>query len=101
MKNILLKALFTLCVLCFFNCSDDDNSSSNLDEEQIIDDDDDDTDDDTDSTGMIPCENGFAGLYFCNGIDLVARIPLSGMGASEGNDCWGWTDPETGKEYAL
>jgi choice-of-anchor B domain-containing protein len=23
------------------------------------------------------------------------------MGAGEGNDSWGWTDPETGKEYAL
>ena len=23
------------------------------------------------------------------------------MDANSGNDCWGWTDPLTGKEYAL
>src|SRR5690606_2887892 len=103
MKNIFLKAVFTISILCFLNCSDDDAPISNSDEEQIINDDDnDDNDDDTtDSTGLIPCENGFSGSYFCSGVDLVARIPLSEMGASEGNDCWGWTDPETGKEYAL
>ncbi len=50
-----------------------------------------------------PCENGFAGEYPCNNYDLIAHInidELGGVGAS-GNDCWGWTDPFTGKEYAL
>lgn len=47
------------------------------------------------------CENGFADIYPCNGYDLMAHIPLSVFGASAGNDSWGWTDPETGKEYAL
>ena len=50
-----------------------------------------------------PCENGFAGEYPCNNYDLIAHIDiddLGGVGAS-GNDCWGWTDPSTGKEYAL
>jgi hypothetical protein len=47
------------------------------------------------------CENGFANIYPCSGYDLMAHIPLSTMGAVEGNDSWGWTDPTTGREYAL
>tara|TARA_R110000787_G_scaffold45993_9_gene111943 strand:+ start:2761 stop:3987 length:1227 start_codon:yes stop_codon:yes gene_type:complete len=50
-----------------------------------------------------PCENGLAGIYPCNDYDLIAHIDIEaygGIGAS-GNDCWGWTDPSTGKEYAL
>lgn len=47
------------------------------------------------------CENGFAGVYPCNDYDLMAHIPLDTFAASEGNDCWGWTDTTTGKEYAL
>ncbi len=48
-----------------------------------------------------PCNNGMAGPYPCDGYDLQAAISLSVMGASSGNDSWGWTDPEDGKEYAL
>ncbi|WP_298340244.1 choice-of-anchor B family protein [uncultured Algibacter sp.] len=47
------------------------------------------------------CENGFAGNYPCNDYDLMAHIPLNIFGATEGNDCWGWTDITTGREYAL
>lgn len=49
------------------------------------------------------CENGFADGYPCNDYDLVAHLDLaqlSGVGI-EGNDCWGWTDPLTQKEYVL
>ncbi|QHI37967.1 hypothetical protein IMCC3317_33500 [Kordia antarctica] len=49
----------------------------------------------------IICENGFAGQYPCDGYDLMGHIPLSVFGASRGNDSWGWTDPQTGTEYAL
>jgi len=52
---------------------------------------------------QFPCVNGFAGIYPCDGYDLMAHIPidvLDGPGA-EGNDSWGWTDPTTDKEYAL
>lgn len=58
----------------------------------------------TNETGATPiakCENGFAGVYPCNGYDLMAQIPLSTFGAAEGNDSWGWTDSTTGNEYAL
>ncbi|MCB4799065.1 choice-of-anchor B family protein [Neotamlana laminarinivorans] len=50
---------------------------------------------------LASCENGFADVYPCNGYDLVARIPLSVFEAAAGNDCWGWTDIATNKEYAL
>jgi choice-of-anchor B domain-containing protein len=39
--------------------------------------------------------------YACQSVNLLGRVSLSQMGASAGNDVWGWTDPETGKEYAL
>ena len=51
-----------------------------------------------------PCEGGFAGNYPCEGVDLLANLPLSTFGPvvpSRGNDIWGWTDPQTGREYAL
>lgn len=47
------------------------------------------------------CTNGLAGIYPCNGYDLMVQIPLSVFGAVEANDSWGWTDPDTGKEYAI
>ena len=47
------------------------------------------------------CENGFAGSYPCNNYDLVGHIDLTTLGGNSGNDCWGWTDPSSGKEYAL
>ena len=49
------------------------------------------------------CENGLAGNYPCNDYDLLAFIPLDEMSGlnTSGNDCWGWVDPETNKEYAL
>ncbi len=52
-------------------------------------------------TGLVPCENGLAGSYPCNGYDLLAHIPISALAAQAGNDIWGWTDTSTGKEYAL
>tara|TARA_R110000787_G_scaffold15134_5_gene46832 strand:+ start:4003 stop:5415 length:1413 start_codon:yes stop_codon:yes gene_type:complete len=48
-----------------------------------------------------PCENGFALNYPCDGFDLQSHISLAEMGASGGNDSWGWTDPDDGTEYAL
>ena len=48
-----------------------------------------------------PCNNGIAGSYLCNGYDLQSSFSLGELGASSGNDSWGWTDPLDGKEYAL
>jgi choice-of-anchor B domain-containing protein len=51
--------------------------------------------------GAIPCENGMAGAYPCSGYDLLSNISIQSFGSEAGNDNWGWTDPETGKEYVL
>ena len=44
-----------------------------------------------------------AGIYPCNGIDLVSYLTGEEIGATQGlvNDMWGWTDPVTGTEWAL
>jgi choice-of-anchor B domain-containing protein len=49
----------------------------------------------------IKCENGMAGPWPCKGMDLVANLKPSEMDLKGLNDNWGWTDPETGYEYAL
>jgi len=53
------------------------------------------------ATAQTPCDSGMAGSYPCNGYDLQSHLTLSQMNASAGNDSWGWTDPQDGKEYAL
>ncbi len=53
------------------------------------------------------CTEGRVGLFDCNEVELLAYIPASLLraeGSARGvraNDNWGWTDPETGREYAL
>ncbi len=52
----------------------------------------------------VECVNGYAGIFECNNIDLVAFLPVHLMGGGRGvgtNDVWGWTDPESGHDYAL
>ena len=55
----------------------------------------------------LPCENGMAGIYPCNGYDLSGYLSLeelsigTALGNVSGNDSWGWTDPQDSKEYAL
>ncbi len=49
----------------------------------------------------VPCQNGKADEYPCKNVDLLSVLPLSEIGGGNGNDIWGWTDPDTGKEYAL
>lgn len=86
------RNLYVLIIGCFLvsvaqSCNSDDNTVAI---------------DDT----MVPfalCENGLADIYPCNDYNLMGFVPineLGGAGAS-GNDCWGWTDPSTQKEYAL
>jgi choice-of-anchor B domain-containing protein len=48
-----------------------------------------------------PCNSGVAGIYLCSGYDLQSSFTLGELGASSGNDSWGWTDSLDGKEYAL
>lgn len=61
----------------------------------------------------IKCTNGMAGEYPCRNIDLLSHISIEDLGYTKelqskyndrdvrGNDIWGWTDPETGREYAI
>ncbi|MFW6091751.1 MAG: hypothetical protein ACODAF_07700, partial [Actinomycetota bacterium] len=46
-----------------------------------------------------PCINGMAaGMFPCDGIDMMSFIPHGDLGTTFANDMWGWTDPETGQE---
>ncbi|HEX6135399.1 MAG TPA: choice-of-anchor B family protein [Longimicrobiales bacterium] len=50
------------------------------------------------------CDGGRMGEFPCTNIELVAHMPVSALGGERGvwvNDVWGWTDPETGRDYAL
>ncbi|KAL2106629.1 hypothetical protein VUR80DRAFT_6441 [Thermomyces stellatus] len=55
------------------------------------------------ATGATACEDGKAGEYLCNNVDLVGflRHQDAGSRTRQGNDIWGWTDSVTGREYAL
>lgn len=53
------------------------------------------------AASLTPCADGLAGEYPCNDVDMMAFVPLASMGSSGANDIWGWTDPATGKDYAL
>ena len=47
------------------------------------------------------CIDGNAGGYECLGIDLMSTVSLEQLDAAAANDCWGWTDTLTGREYAI
>ena len=53
------------------------------------------------SAAVTTCVDGFAGTYPCSKVDLVAFLPLAQMGGGNGNDIWGWVDPQTQREYAI
>ena len=51
-----------------------------------------------------PCTDGATGPLDCSQVDLVAFVPLASLGADPGtilNDIWGWSDPVTGRDWAL
>ena len=55
--------------------------------------------------GAVACgEDGTAAAFPCEGVRLMSFLPVSEVGGDRGvemSDVWGWTDPETGREYAL
>lgn len=54
--------------------------------------------------GRVDCVNGEAAGFECGEMDLVSFVPVADLGGGRGidlNDIWGWTDPETGHEWAL
>ena len=57
------------------------------------------------STESVECADSLAWQFGCSNVDLLAFLPMQDIGGDEPgvnmNDIWGWTDPETGREYAL
>src|SRR5690606_26827710 len=54
--------------------------------------------------GRLDCTSGKAAQFDCGDVDLLAFLPIQQIGGKRGiqlNDVWGWTDPVTGKEWAL
>lgn len=49
----------------------------------------------------VPCTDGFADVFPCANVDLLAFLPHTMIGGDTNNDMWGWADPVTGKEYAM
>ncbi|MGH7631249.1 MAG: choice-of-anchor B family protein [Gemmatimonadales bacterium] len=50
------------------------------------------------------CESGKSEIFSCEQVDLLAFLPNAAIGGKRGimlNDIWGWTDPQTNREYAL
>jgi choice-of-anchor B domain-containing protein len=50
------------------------------------------------------CEESKVAEFPCANIEVVGYMPNSALGGEHGawlNDVWGWTDPESGREYAL
>lgn len=94
-----IETFFLFIVLFIFtllSCSNDDLSNTAImtvvtEEEE----------DPIDPVGRAVCENGFAGAYACQNYDFMARVRLEELNATANNDIWGWTDPLSGREYAL
>ena len=55
--------------------------------------------------GEVACgESGSADRFGCSRVDILSFLPVDAIGGGRGtrtNDVWGWTDPQTGREYAL
>ena len=52
----------------------------------------------------VRCEEGSASIFDCGNVELLSFMPRADVGAEDGvtmADVWGWTDPETHREYAL
>lgn len=59
----------------------------------------------------VKCVSGKAKGYDCQNVDLLAVLPASAIGGKQTldlgelavriNDMWGWTDPESDREFAL
>ena len=88
--NVLFRSMhlisFCALIFLFLSCSIDGDKSR-----------------DSGITSQFPCVNGMANGHPCDGFDLMSHIPIDILGGegARGNDSWGWTDPQTGKEYAL
>ncbi len=56
------------------------------------------------SGDQVDCTDGMASDFGCEQVDLLSFVPVHELGGGRGvrvNDVWGWTDPETDREYAI
>jgi choice-of-anchor B domain-containing protein len=54
--------------------------------------------------GEVVCENSKAANFECGDVNIVSFLPITAIGGGRGtsvNDIWGWTDPQSGREYAI
>lgn len=52
----------------------------------------------------VDCTDGKAGAFGCGNTELLSFLPISQIGGGRGvgiSGMWGWTDPVTGRDYAL
>jgi choice-of-anchor B domain-containing protein len=52
----------------------------------------------------VPCTSGMATAFECSNTGLLSFMPISAVGGKRGvnlSGSWGWTDPQTGKDYSL
>jgi choice-of-anchor B domain-containing protein len=50
------------------------------------------------------CTGSKVSIFDCNQVDLMSFLPVSAIGGKRGvqlSDVWGYTDPQTGREYVL
>jgi choice-of-anchor B domain-containing protein len=55
------------------------------------------------ATAAAACADGKAGEFACKNVDLKGFLRHQDMGSRTrvGNDVWGWTDPSSGREFAI
>jgi len=56
------------------------------------------------SGGQVDCQDGDVQGFACSEVDLLSFVALGDLGGGKGirmNDVWGWTDSESGREFAL
>lgn len=100
-----MKAFYAIvlsALLMLGGCSDNPTQTQNPKQDTPT------PDDSSTTSPSLECTDGkAAGRYPCHNVDLLAKVPIDTLMATpleDGlalNDIWGWTDPQTGKEYAL
>ena len=53
---------------------------------------------------QVRCESGEAAGFGCEGVDIESFLTIDDLGGQPGEsvtDLWGWTDSQTGREYAI
>ncbi|MPY99099.1 MAG: choice-of-anchor B family protein [Actinophytocola sp.] len=56
------------------------------------------TDVPTERLSDVPCVDGMAGPFECDGVDLLGFVPHAEFDSAGISDIWGWTDPEPGSD---